>query len=73
MSTVFLQVEGMSCGSCVKHVTKALNEVPGVNDVAVDLDAGRATVEGSAEPSALTAALEDAGYPATVDESAKPA
>ncbi|QIB50299.1 heavy-metal-associated domain-containing protein [Pseudomonas sp. OIL-1] len=73
MSTVFLQVEGMNCGSCVKHVTKALNEVPGVNDVAVDLDAGRATVEGSADSSALTAALKDAGYPATVDESAKPA
>ncbi|QJD59698.1 heavy-metal-associated domain-containing protein [Pseudomonas sp. gcc21] len=73
MSKVFLQVEGMSCGSCVKHVTKALNEVPGVDDVAVDLDAGRATVEGSADASALTEALKDAGYPATVDDSVRPA
>lgn len=72
MSTVLLQVEGMSCGACVKHVTKALNAVPGVNNVAVDLDAGRATVEGSADSAALTAALKDAGYPATVDESIKP-
>lgn len=29
MSTIDLQVEGMSCGSCVKHVTQALQPLPG--------------------------------------------
>jgi hypothetical protein len=30
MKTIDLQVEGMSCGSCVKHVTQALQPLPGV-------------------------------------------
>ena len=36
MKTIELQVQGMSCGSCVKHVTEALRPVEGVSDVAVD-------------------------------------
>ena len=46
MNTVELEVQGMTCGSCVKHVTKALQSVPGVNHVEVDLANGRARVEG---------------------------
>lgn len=72
MSTIVLEVEGMHCAACVKHVTKALEGVAGVSAVAVELEAERAVVEGSADASALTAALKDAGYPATVDASAKP-
>ena len=70
MKTVELQVQGMSCGSCVKHVTEALRPVEGVSDVAVDLQAGRVTVSGDSDSNALLAALQDAGYPAqlaTVD------
>lgn len=73
MSTIVLNVQGMHCAACVRHVTKALEEVAGVSAVAVQLEAERAVVEGSAEASALTAALQDAGYPATVDQSAGPA
>jgi copper chaperone CopZ len=46
MNTVELEVQGMTCGSCVKHVTKALQSVPGVSRVEVDLANGRAQVEG---------------------------
>lgn len=46
MTTVELSVQGMTCGSCVKHVTKALQSVAGVSRVEVDLANGRATVEG---------------------------
>ena len=35
MSTVELSVKGMSCGSCVLHVTEALNAVEGVTEVDV--------------------------------------
>lgn len=70
MSTVVLQVEGMKCDSCVKHVNNALRGVDGVEFVAVDREAGQAQVEGSAETSKLTAALKEAGYPAAVDDSA---
>ena len=36
MTTVELSVQGMTCGSCVKHVTKALQSVAGVSRVEVD-------------------------------------
>ena len=48
MSTIELNVEGMSCGSCVKHVTEALNTVEGVTKVDVDLQAARVRVTGRA-------------------------
>jgi copper chaperone CopZ len=66
MSTIDLQVEGMSCGSCVKHVTQALQPLPGVRGVEVDLPSGRVRVSGElAQGSApLLMALTDAGYPA---------
>ncbi|MGS0738135.1 heavy-metal-associated domain-containing protein [Pseudomonas sp. GG8] len=64
MKTVELQVQGMSCGSCVKHVTEALRPLEGVSDVAVDLQSGRVKVSGDSDSHALLAALQDAGYPA---------
>ena len=66
MKTIDLQVEGMSCGSCVKHVTHALQPLPGVSGVEVDLQSGHVRVSGElAQGSApLLMALTDAGYPA---------
>lgn len=64
MKTVELQVQGMSCSSCVKHVTEALRPLEGVSDVTVDLQAGRVKVSGDSDNHALLAALQDAGYPA---------
>lgn len=66
MNTVELEVQGMTCGACVKHVTKALQSVPGVNHVEVDLANGRARVQGDLSPGAepLIAALASEDYPA---------
>ncbi|MES1937162.1 CopZ family metallochaperone [Salinisphaera hydrothermalis] len=62
-----LKIEGMSCQHCVKSVDEALSEVSGVDRVvAVRLDEGEAEVEGSAEPNALVAAVEEEGYDARV-------
>ncbi len=57
-----LPVEGMSCGGCVASVTRALQQVPGVTEVQVDLDAKQATVSGTADRAAVVAAIEDAGF-----------
>jgi copper chaperone len=58
-----MKVEGMTCMHCVKAVTKALAQVPGVvGDPQVNLERGRATVEGSPDPAALVAAVKEAGY-----------
>jgi len=65
--TVELQVEGMTCASCVARVEKALKKVPGVASAEVNLATERAQVRLSArEPdvAALTAAIEKAGYTA---------
>ncbi|MCY1445611.1 copper ion binding protein [compost metagenome] len=64
MSTIELNVQDMTCGACVKHVTQALSPLPGVDTVEVDLQAGRVRVSGSPDDAALIAALDDAGYPA---------
>ena len=64
MSTIELNVQDMTCGACVKHVTHALSPLPGVEAVEVDLQAGRVRVSGNPESAALIAALDDAGYPA---------
>ena len=70
-----LQVEGMTCASCVGRVEKALRKVPGVTAVSVNLATERASVQALATvPSpALTAALAKAGYSASVPEMAEPA
>lgn len=60
--TTDLQVTGMSCQHCVGAVTRALQSVPGVTGVEVDLASGRVRVQGEADLSALTQAVVDAGY-----------
>lgn len=66
MTTIHLEVQGMSCGGCVKSVTAALTPLPGVNSVEVDLPTGHVTVNGDLAQGAdpLVLALTAAGYPA---------
>ena len=40
MRTETIKIGGMTCGGCVSTVTKALNAVDGVKDVAVSLNPG---------------------------------
>ncbi|NCA71836.1 MAG: copper chaperone [Sphingobacteriia bacterium] len=62
-----LAIEGMSCQHCVKAVTEALAEVPGVTAVLeVSHERGIARVAGTASPQALIEAVQDAGYQAEV-------
>lgn len=64
--TVALDIEGMSCASCVAHVEKALGAVDGVESVSVDLASRSATVTMKSDQPAPTerlgAAVERAGY-----------
>ncbi|WP_261525800.1 heavy metal translocating P-type ATPase [Burkholderia multivorans] len=74
-ATVLLDIDGMTCASCVSRVEKALAKVPGVTRASVNLATERATVEASADVSAaqLVEAVEQAGYGATPIESARAA
>ncbi len=68
MKTIHLTVSGMTCGSCVKHVEKAITSIAGVKSVEVDLAAGIVRVDGdvSQKVAEIIAALEGDGYPAKV-------
>ncbi|MBB3239301.1 copper chaperone CopZ [Pseudomonas sp. Tn43] len=66
MKRIELQVEGMSCSSCVKHVNAALQPLAGVGEVTVDLTHGRVKVTGDVESNTLISALKGAGYPASL-------
>ena len=65
--TVRFPVSGMTCGSCVNRITRAVRKLDGVTRVDVDLRKETATV--SREPAlvsnaALAAAVAEAGYEA---------
>ena len=65
MEKSILKVEGMSCGHCVKAVSDALTELPGVENVEVDLK--QATVSFAFEPAdtpleKVKSAITEAGY-----------
>ena len=58
-------VTGMSCAACSAHVEKAVTAVPGVTSCTVSLLTNSMTVEGSASPADVIAAVEAAGYGAS--------
>src|SRR5690554_6016637 len=59
-----IDIEGMTCASCVARVEKALLKVPGVTSASVNLATERASVQlGDAEQlDAVLKAIEKAGY-----------
>ena len=62
---VVIPVTGMTCAFCVAHVTQALEEVPGVKGVQVNLVTEQASVEfepGRIGLGDLEKAIRDTGY-----------
>ena len=65
MATYRIPIEGMTCTSCVGHITKAVRRVEGVSAVRVDLRTDSATVSFDPELTSLQsieAAITTAGY-----------
>lgn len=59
-------VTGMSCAACSSRVEKAVSKVPGVSTCSVSLLTNSMGVEGSASPNSIIAAVEAAGYGASL-------
>ena len=59
-------VTGMSCAACSARVEKAVSKVPGVTSCSVSLLTNSMGVEGTADEAAVIAAVEAAGYGASV-------
>jgi len=59
-------VSGMTCNNCARHVTEAIQAVPGVASASVTLDSGRARVRWSPnatpDAGAVVRAIGEAGY-----------
>ena len=72
--TLELSIDGMTCASCVGRVERALNKVPGVKSVSVNLANERAHLEllGQVDPQTLITAVTKAGYAASVREAEHP-
>ena len=64
-----LAVEGMTCSSCVRHVTAALRDLPGIGEVEVTLKDGKVRVAYDPEGAStdeMIAAVNEAGYESRV-------
>jgi len=69
MTTIHLNIEGMTCSSCARHVTKALNAVDGVALASINQwKENHAVVKAhnGIAPDRLISAVEQTGYRATL-------
>ena len=60
MSKLILEIDGMSCSNCVRHVEAALLDVDGVD--VLEVEVGRAVVDTEVDEDTLRDALEEVGY-----------
>ncbi|MBN73846.1 MAG: Mercuric transport protein MerT [Gimesia sp.] len=61
-----LNIEGMTCEECAKRVSEMIHSVPGITDVHVDFESGRANVQSPAccafPKEAVLSAVEKSGF-----------
>jgi mercuric ion binding protein len=72
--SVILDVQNMTCAVCPITVKKALERIPGVQQVSVDYASKTATVQfddSDASTENLTEATKNAGYPSSVKAETK--
>ena len=71
-TTFDLPIGGMTCASCAGRVERALGKVPGVQRASVNLANERAHIEviGQMDPGVLIAAVDKAGYTASLPQAA---
>ena len=68
METMNINVGGMTCGGCVKSVSRVLSALPGMQTADVDLAKAMATVTfdpAKLDRAAIAEAIENAGFDAT--------
>lgn len=63
-----LAVDGMTCGHCVRAITRAVQALDPAAQVAVDLDARSVDVQTALQAEQVIAAIVAAGYPVTPKE-----
>ena len=57
-----VKINGMSCQHCVSSVRKALEDVPGVKNVQVNLEKGEASYDGEVAKKQVNSAITAVGF-----------
>ena len=57
-----IAIKGMSCQHCVASTTKALEAIPGVTNVNVDLENNQASYEGDVDKDTVKNAITQIGF-----------
>jgi copper chaperone CopZ len=67
MKTMIIDIDGMSCEHCARHVSEALEALSGVAAVSVSLADNQASVQtgDDFDEAAARAAVDEAGYEVT--------
>ncbi|SUD90345.1 cation transporter [Psychrobacter phenylpyruvicus] len=69
IETRVINIDGMTCGGCVKSVDSALTQLNGVQSVEVDLEGNKAAVtydSSAVAVDAIVEAIEEAGFDAAI-------
>lgn len=69
IETRVINIDGMTCGGCVKSVDSALTQLNGVQSVEVDLEGNKAVVtydSSAVAVDAIVEAIEEAGFDAAI-------
>lgn len=61
-----LRVNDMTCGGCARAVTATIKDIDENAEVSIDVDARLVDVQTSAAVEAISAALDEAGFPPEV-------
>lgn len=57
-----IKIKGMSCQHCVASVTTALNQIPGISNVRVNLERGEAEFDGEVAAADVQKAIVTIGF-----------
>ena len=69
MVEAVFQIDGMSCGGCVRRVSSALNALPGVEVESVEVGLARVRLDPAVSTDALVVeAIRKAGYAAKKEQ-----
>jgi copper chaperone CopZ len=61
-----INISNMKCNGCVANAQKALQDLPGLDSAAIDLQKGNAVLCGDFDLDEVIKRLTEAGYPAAV-------
>jgi len=64
MGSLELQVDNVKCGGCVNAIREGLLPLPGIHEVAVDIDSGAVSIHGEGyNDKEIHSKLNELGFP----------